>query len=400
MKQIQTITCTLFYLALVLGWGCSPAEESEVITETTTRLMESNKSSASEKAVDFSFTIPWGVGPNEMRLHSHADVQSGSSVLGSAVRDGGAIEGPSDLVAMDGASLLVLDRFNRRIVKVSPSGSIETVANTPEDGVHLERDPGGGFGVYSPLRSEIRFYDNKGSAAGMMMVPRQIRGVRGFQIGASRQITIHTAFQSRFSLGSPAAPLPLHSVLRSLRKGILPDAAGAGTALMLDREKGEVSLLRIAPESVNKKKHGGSRAAERSRAVWRMSEELSAARLVGRLGETVCMKLEKADSIRNVGPPETSEESENLKESERREKSKVSAEEERVVVKREVLCVDQTSGEVRLRKKLPDVGLYIPGRELVMSTNPPARVVHMLPSTRGLEVRSWGISRRRGRRLP
>ena len=323
-------------------------------------------------------TIPWG--------------EAGSPDKGLGLkrpRGEGVPQGPSDLFATRGGGLLVLDRLNRRVVAVARDGSLHGVASVPQDSEHLQVGPRGSVSVWSRLRAKIWFFDPNGASAGSLAVPRALRGVRGFTVGTSRQVRLHTAFQSRFELGSPSAAWPLRATLAQAQEGIFPDEQGRGLAVSVSR--GEVKIIRFTPRATSKGGRGqtqgqgqgqgqgqdqgqgqtqrphessGQREEDRATVLWRLDERATAARLVGRDEGVVCLKLERAHSATKSG---------------------------RVVVHREALCVEEASGGVVSREALPAPGIYLPRRELVLSAEP-LRLVHMRPTASGLELRGFPVT--------
>ena len=358
MKKIR-IACIIAGTALLMSaWGCSQAGE---VNETRTESQDLSRQTDSvlgnnspETVRSFRITVPWGETPNGMGLHLPAGE--------------GAIEGPSDLKPLPGDSVLILDRFNNRVVRVFPSGELLTVSSAPQDALHLETGPDKVIGLYSRLRSTIFFYDENGLPAGELKIPRRIREIRGFSIGTSRSVTVHTAFQSRYELGNPESPIPTHAVLQTPQEGIFPDAAGAGLAVILNNEG--FSLLEIEPRCSDATSPAGlpnnRRTMERSHTVWTANEDVSSVRLVGRADEIVCMRIE---NLHNNGY-ET---------------------DRRVTVEREVICIHIPTESILFRKLLKPVGKYVPGRDLALGTQP-MRLVHIEPSREGLVIHSWAIN--------
>ena len=313
-------------------------------------------------------TIPWG--------------GAGASDRGLGLeqpRGEGVPQGPSDLFATTGGGLLVLDRLNRRVVAVARDGSLHGVASVPRDGEHLQVGPSGSVSVWSRLRATIWFFEPDGAPSGSLAVPRALRGGRGFTVGTSRQVRLHTAFQSRFELGSPSAAWPLRATLAQAQEGLFPDEQGRGLAVSVSR--GEVRLIRFTPRATSKsgrsptkgqtksqtqrpQESSGQREEDRATVLWRRDEGATAARLVGRREGVVCLKLERTHTVSKT---------------------------HRVIVHREALCVEEATGGVVSREALPDPGLYLPRRELVLSTQP-LRLVHMRPTASGLELQGFPVT--------
>jgi len=91
-----------------------------------------------------------------------------------------------------------------------------------------------------------------------------------------------------------------------------------------------------------------------------LAEDVSAARLVGRSGNVACLRLERV-----ISTPE-------------------------VAVQRWALCIDAVTGEIVLERALPDVGLYLPRRELAVGGG---YLAFIRPTADGLDLQRWPLPR-------
>ena len=91
-----------------------------------------------------------------------------------------------------------------------------------------------------------------------------------------------------------------------------------------------------------------------------LAEDVSAARLVGLLGNVACLRLEKVTST-----PE-------------------------ITVERRAVCVDAISGDIVVEHELADVGLYLPRRELAVGGG---YLAFIRPTAAGLELKRFALPR-------
>jgi hypothetical protein len=274
--------------------------------------------------------LPWGHGP-------------AAAGLRPAVAERLAA-GPSAVaVAPDGA-VLVLDRLNRRVLRLADDGRPpQIVAEAPEDAEDLAAGDDGTLALYSPWRALV--WVHGGGAPATMAVPRGLRGVQRLGVGPSRQVLLHTAYQETFSLGSPAVPQTEAAVLAQHREGAVQLDDGRGAAVRLLPDGRPELLLRRPGERLDR--------AER----FALPERVLAARLVGAAGPAVCLRLEQA----GPGPGFT--------------------------VQRQVVCHDTQSGARLLQRDLPAPGRYVPAREVAVGGSP-ARVAFIEAAPDGLRVHS------------
>jgi hypothetical protein len=266
-------------------------------------------------------------------------------------------EGPSAVAAGPGDAVFVLDRLQGRVLRVG-SGAPQQHAQAAHDVTDLTASSDGALALYSPLRALVQVLDPTGQPTGSLKVPRVFRQVQRVGLGASRQLTLHVAMQETFRLGSPSTPQTLESVLHSKREGAF---------LLAQRRNAGVAVRRLAdgrPELLVVSNKHGERSSVLQRHV--LNTPVMAARIVGVVGDTACLLLERS-------APQT----------------------EALKVRRSAVCLDVISGHEALRVDLPDVGLYLPRRELAVGQTPP-RLLLIHPRHRGLLVKSWPLAEARG----
>ena len=250
-------------------------------------------------------------------------------------------------VASDGA-LLVLDQLAGRVVRVAPDGSLRTLAEVPADAEDLAVGPEGAFAVWSPLRATAWVHRPSGAPAGEVKLPRVLRDVVGIELGRSLVVEARTGYQERLSIGGPAAPRSLVETLHSKREGaaMLPD--GSGLLVKVSEDTAELLVM------------GQAVARQRAEVIARhqLPGSVSAARVVGSHGATACLRLEEVTSSPQIA------------------------------VQRRALCVDARSGEVLLDEALPDVGVYLPKRELAVGAG---YLAFIHPSADGLQLTRWRL---------
>ena len=268
--------------------------------------------------------LAWGAGDGQVGLRpAFAEAQA---------------QGPS-AIALDGAGrAYVLDRLNRRVLRLGER-AVAVAAAAPDHEL-LAVGPDGALALYSPLRARVDLVDADGAAIGALDVPRHIGVVTAVTLQRSRRVTVATALQERYVLGSPSFPLPLPVVLAAHVEGAVALADGRGATLRLD---GGALLLRIF-----------GRAARELR----VATHADAAMLVGADGDVACARTE------SLAPGATIE------------------------VERRVVCVDTATGAVRLDEALPAPGLYPPRTELAVGGG---RVAVLTPTREGVAIASFPL---------
>lgn len=267
-------------------------------------------------------------------------------------------EGPSAVAAGPNGAVFVLDRLQGRVLRVGAT-TVQQHAAAAEDVMDLTAAPDGALALYSPLRANVQVLDPAGQPIGALKVHRLFRQVQRVGIGASRQLTLHVAMQETFRLGSPTAPQTLETVLHSKREGafLLAHRGSAGLAVRRLAD-GRPELLVLS-----------NGAGERSRVLQRhaLGAPVLAARIVGVAGDVACLLLEREAQASSAA----------------------------LKVHRAAVCLDVISGREALRVDLPDVGLYLPRRELAVGAGPP-RLLLIDPRRHGLLVKVWPLADTKG----
>ncbi|MEZ4226126.1 MAG: hypothetical protein R3B13_34590 [Polyangiaceae bacterium] len=259
----------------------------------------------------YELSIPWG-GPQGFTLRQ-AESES-------------VAYGPNAVaVAADGSSL-ILDRLAGRIARVSPSGGVSTFAAVAVDTEDLVA---GAESVvaFSPVRARAIFFDGAGTSVGELAVPRELREITRLSLAPSRRLVAHTGFQESLELGSPSAPMALEVTLAGKREGSyrLPD--GMGVAVRAIGGRAELLVMR--------QREGSARSqVERS---FTLGGEVTAGRVIGGSGSTVCVRTERVRSLPQIE------------------------------VSRRIVCLDATDGSARLSLVLPPPGIYQPRTEAAIA---------------------------------
>ena len=314
MKRMRG--CVGLLVATLAAVGCAPGssvgESREALRLTTT----------------VTWRLPWGDGPAAVGLRPE-----GPDFLA---------EGPSAVaVGPDGAAW-VLDRLNRRVLRLEPEkGRVEVAAAVPEDAEDLTVGADGTLAVYSPLSARVLV--GVVGAPREVAVPRSLSEIRGVLLASGRRVLVQTAHQERYFVGTPAAPQTLATMLHSRRAGEFEIEDGRGVAVR--RLQGGVAELLL--------RRPGERLAAAAGFV--LPERVLAARVVGTAGLTACLRLE----IEQPGPG--------------------------VSVRRTVVCHDMTTGARRFARDLAAPGRYLPRREIAVG-GVPARLALLHAGVEGLEV--------------
>ncbi len=324
--------------SLTAAVACQLEAEPPAPVVTSQRALEGHETqsvaSPAAQAVQLAdrqvVTLPWGAGDGAV-----------------GIEPGGAESlsyGPNAVAIASNGESLILDRINERILRVAADGAVHTVAAVPKDAEELVAGAGS-IVAFSPVRGQAWFFDASGSPAGTLAVPRALRELTSLSVGASRRLTVHTGFQERLELGSPSAPLALEVTLRGKREGAFALSDGSAVALRASAGRAELLLL----------SQGEGEVRSRVLSSRALPGAITAARLLGAHGMTVCLRTERVQSL-----PE-------------------------LVVDRRAVCVDLASGSVVHDEALPAPGLYLPRTELAFHEG---RLCHLHASEAGLVVKN------------
>ncbi|MFH1132490.1 MAG: hypothetical protein V1754_14230 [Pseudomonadota bacterium] len=259
-------------------------------------------------------------------------------------------EGVSAVAVDPDGSVYVLDRLNRRVLRVA-QGGVSSAAQVPEDTEYLATGADGTIASYSPLRSRV-WLAADGEDVGQIDIPRVFREVQRIGIGPSLQVRIFTAFQESFWIGSPNVPRTLGSMLHSKREGAVFLEDGTGVAVRrLSTGRPEILQYNTEGQIVDRRL---------------LENEVLAARVIGASCDAVCLRLEEQMD----GPA--------------------------FHVHRKVDCFSPKTGEVFFSRELPTVGEFVPKIELAMG-GCPARLAFIRPTSEGLHVWIWNLPQVTGR---
>ncbi len=286
----------------------------------------------------FERLLGWGSGPNQVTLRSPGPER--------------VALGPDAVALTPSGGALLLDQLGGRVLRVAPSGSPEPLATVPVPTALLVAGPDGAFAAYSPLHATAWLFGPDGTPGGELRLPRIFHEVQALSLGPSRRLSVRNGHQDTIPLGSPAAPMAVATSLRSKRSGAAFLADGRGVIARVRDGHAEIAVL-TAPTL------GSPRNAEA--ATHGIAGEVRAARVVGALGNTVCLRLEQVSSSPGSGE---------------------------IAVSRRCYCMNAASGEVLLDEPLPRPGLYLPGTELAVGGG---RLAFIHAEPEGLRLRSWRL---------
>lgn len=296
---------------------------------------EPASTTAALKTPCWQTTLSWGSGDGQVGMLPAAEERAAQGANAVAV-------GPS-------GETFVLDNHNRRVVRVSASGSSVFVAGIERTAEDLAVGGDGAVAVYSPLQSRAWLYGADATDAGQLDVPRAIRHVSRLTLGPSRQLLITSAYQETIPAGSPAAPVSLATAMTRKREGAAILGDGRGVSVLATPEHTlELLVHRAGGESL---RHSIAGSAD-------------AARIAGASGQLVCMRTESLS-------PGT-----------------------RVDVDRRAICVDALTGVTVLDEAMPEPGAYVPRQELAVggpAGGPVLASIH--PTDDGLVVRACEVTR-------
>ena len=278
--------------------------------------------------------IPWGAGDDEVGFRPKGD--------------GTPSQGPWSIAAMPGGGVVVLDALNGKILDVSPDGGVQVVGRVPWHVRGLAAGPDGEVAAWSPVTAQIMLFSN--GAPAMMNAARHLVNGRGIDLGPSKTVTLRTAYQERFILGSPSAAVGWPQVLLTKLEGEFPWDEGRGLQVVLDAASRPV--LQAVPQ-----RPGQIKASPET--LWALDRPVSSARIVG-TNETgiVCLETETIVSQIPVG------------------------------VEKKLVCGRPADGTVLLDLSVPGAGTFSSMNDAALSSEIPVLAV-MWPETGGLRVRSF-----------
>ncbi|MBK8252234.1 MAG: hypothetical protein IPK82_06145 [Polyangiaceae bacterium] len=317
---------------VLLGVGCSVEQpaEGESLGEVRSALTTWQTK-----------TLPWGSGSFELGLKPGGEDFPAS--------------GPSAIAVAPSGDVLILDRWNERIVAVSQNGEVRTQAHVPSDAEHLTVGPDGSTAAWSPLKAKVWLFGRDGSPLGEMDVPRVLRDVQRLELDKTHRLYAVSAMQETWNLGSPHAPLDLAETLRNKREGAAFVSGNRG--VMSVKNEGAAELWVVSQPKPD--------ADEKARVTvkWAVPGSPSAVRIIGASANTVCTQLDHVKQPDNVGP---------------------------ITVERSAYCTDVESGAVLLNEPLGRSGLHSMHRDLVMDGQGGV-VVFAVADEQGLHLKKMKI---------
>lgn len=260
--------------------------------------------------------------------------------------------GPQAIAVAPSGEAQVLDAVNQRILAIGAAGDVRVAATgIARDAEALAVGEDGALAVFSPLQGKAWLLDADGAPAGEVAIDRAFRHVTGLAVGRSRQVLVRTAYQETFNVGSPAAPIDLATTLAGKREGAFVLADGSGVAV---RASGGAAELVVVSNPADRR--------STVRATHAVPGRVDAAMLIGVAGDVACVRTEQL------------------------------AQDEALRVQRRAVCVDVTTGSVRIDLPLAAPGLYVPRQELAVGGAAP-RLAALEATKDGLIVRTCEVGR-------
>jgi hypothetical protein len=321
----------LTFAALLLAWACSPA--GPPAPGQAQRALEN----VNLEPIDV--LIAWGSGPDQVGLKPKSSESIGQGPWSMAVeRDGG---------------VLVLDSLNGRILRIDSQGHTHVVAHVPWHARSVAAGPAGEVAAWSPVTARVHVFSD--GLEEIMDVPRPLMSIRALTIGMSKTVTLYTAYQERFILGSPGLSVGWPQILYTKMEG----------EYGWDDDHGLQVVLRESRPVIMKAKsfRSGESKAGSMVDLWEIDREVGSARIMGTAKcSIVCLKLE---TITSENP---------------------------VAVKKELFCGHVPSRTVMLDETLPE-NPYPVMNEASMGPGIPVAGA-MWPEEEGLRVKTWVLGTR------
>ncbi|MBT8492217.1 MAG: hypothetical protein KJO07_04085 [Deltaproteobacteria bacterium] len=286
-------------------------------------------------------TLEWGTGAGQLGYQPPAPERAARAPQSLAIR---------------GGEVVVLDNVRGRVVGVDGEGRVRPVASNLHPSVEdVAVGPDGALAVYSPLEASVEVFAPDGKSIGTVAVPRALRGVARIELGESRRVYAYSAFQERHTLGSPAAPLVLDSVLRSKLEGAWRFGADRSVVAVASSEQVDLRILR-AP--------GNGERAQLSHELT-IPGRANAAQVVGGHDSTVCLRTESIDRESTV-----------------------------VEVSRRLVCADLEDGRWLLDRPLAAPAPFVPRREVAVAGTADKLITAALEATdSGLRITRCEVAR-------
>ena len=310
-------------LGLASATGCTTTEEGDKLVASSHAALHA----------DGSLTLAFGD-------------KAGEVGFAAALPERAAMGAPA-VGTLPTGELLVLDALHSRVLRVEAGGAVREVARVDRDADDLAVGPDGAFAVKRTTTPKIVVYTPAGARQGELDY-RILQDAERIELGASRRVTVVSAHQERYLLGSPTFPLSPAEVLHSKKEGVATRADGAGLAV-LRAPDGLLSLVAVRHDAEQ----------ERTVEVGRVAIGRGAsARVVGVTGNVACLRVETLEDTAAVS------------------------------VHREAVCVDASTGAVVFRTDLGAPGAYVPHRELTFARG---RLTFAKPASAGLEVATFAV---------
>ena len=289
--------------------------------------------------------IPWGSGDGRIGF-----------------RPGGEetpAQGPRSMAITPTGDVLVLDTLNRRVLGIRPDGETFVAAPAPFGAMDMTAGPDGSLALWNMITAKVHVIDSNGMTS-ILAIPRPLRMIQGIDLLDSKLVILRTAYQERYILGSPSAPVTWPGVLYTKMKGAYPWGADRGLQVVV-KAGGPPTLL------VVKNRAGGQEPDEASRkaaVLWTLdAPAASVARIVGTgSAGIVCLRIEEITSQNPVR------------------------------VTRTLWCGMPETKKVLLETRLGDANLFAPVKDIALSNTLPLAAA-MWAEPEGLRVKTYLLDR-------
>ncbi len=262
--------------------------------------------------------------------------------------------GPQGLAVSKSGEVFVLDSVNGRVLGITDESQRIVIQDLASDAEDLALGADGAFVVHRPLQAKAWVFDPNGAPAGELGIPRSFRSLVGIAMGSSRDIVLQSAYQETYSVGSPAAPKDLATILSQKQEGAFLLDDGRGVAARAKEGVAELVLLR---------KSGGEGARTRVSQSHSIAGEVHGAQLVGMSGDIACLRLERVEQQGGT-----------------------------IEVERRAHCMNVQTGASVYESEMASPAIYRPRHELALGGNIPV-LAALKPTTDGLTIEACEVLR-------
>jgi hypothetical protein len=296
------------------------------------RGVEKTKSSqAALNAAPTTQHLAWGDAPGQLGFRP-------------AIREALPMGTPAIAIAPNG-SVLVLDALHERVVRAQ-KGDVSEIAKVPLDCDDIAVASDGAFAVKRSMRPEVLVFSPTGERIGSVDIGA-VENADAITLGLSRRVLVSNGFQQTFMAGSPSMQQSKAAIQASARTGAALARDGSGVIAVKHADEVEIQLVPQSDDNAQPKARFSLGKAD-------------AARIIGVDGNAACARVE------HVGTDVSGA----------------------LEVKREATCIELTTGKTLFHQALPNVGAYLPRRELAFAHG---TLVLARPNGDGLELTTYAV---------